>query len=270
MTQKDIAGKGHWDDFYRVRAGTQAVWAPSSHGEDALEHALVGEIERLKPRTLLEVGCGDSTWLPYLALRTGASVTGVDYSQDGCEMARRRLDAQGVAGSVVCADVLAADPEEVGQFDFVYSLGLVEHFTDLKGILTTLLKFVRPGGALFTEVPNLLSLHGLMVWAWQPELMAKHETISRRRMARAYEEIGLEDVRAHYLGVFSFGIVSWENYPRWPRLVPRVLPRVYRLHQRVDPMLRRLGTFRGTAPLAPYVYAVGRKPSPERGRAGEV
>jgi hypothetical protein len=67
-------------------------------------------------------------------------------------------------------------------------------------------------------------------------------------------------VRARYLGLFSVGIVSWENYPRWPWLVPRVLPRVSRLHGRLDPWLRRRGTFRGTAALAPYVYAVGRKP----------
>jgi SAM-dependent methyltransferase len=260
MIQQDIAGKEHWDNVYQTKDRGLVEWAPSIHGEDAIEHALVKEIERLRSRTLLEVGCGDSRWLPYLARKTGASVAGIDYSEEGCEMARRRLEAEKVEGRVVCADVLKVEPVTVGQFDFVFSLGLVEHFSDLEGILAALLKFVRPGGALFTEVPSLRSVHGLMMWLWQPKLLDKHEMISRRKMASAYEGLGLQDVHAQYLGLFSIGIVSWEIYPRWPRLVPLVVPHVYDFHRRLDPLLRRLGRFNGIAPLAPYVYAVGRKP----------
>src|SRR5947209_14244906 len=148
MQQSDIAGKEHWDGIYEAKDAARAQWSSYRYGERALEHALLGEIERARPRTLLEVGCGDSSWLPYLARKTGAGVTGMDYSEQGCELARRRLLASGVDGQIVCADLLKAEPETVGRFDFVYSLGLVEHFSDLEGILAALLKFVRPGGTL--------------------------------------------------------------------------------------------------------------------------
>jgi hypothetical protein len=90
--------------------------------------------------------------------------------------------------------------------------------------------------------------------------MAKHELISRRRLARAYESLGLEDISAHYLGLFSLDIPAWEIYARWPRLVPVVVSRVSRLSAFIDPRLSHLGRFGGVMPLAQYVYAVGRKP----------
>ncbi|HWN10330.1 MAG TPA: class I SAM-dependent methyltransferase [Pyrinomonadaceae bacterium] len=263
IIQSDIAGKEHWDGIYEAAAPVQAEWLPWSYGEQAIEHALLSEIKRLKPQNLLEVGCGDSTWLPHLARKTGLKVTGVDYSQEGCDLARQRLRANNIEGTILCADILRVEPEAVGQFDFVFSLGLVEHFSDLEGILQALLKFVRPGGVLFTEVPNLRSIHGLMVWSWQPALMAKHELISRRRMARAYQAVGLENITARYLGLFSLNIVAWEIYARWPKLVPVVVPKVRRLNHHLEYLLQRLRWFKGIAPLAPYVYAVGRKPLKE-------
>ena len=264
MAQTDIAGKEHWDTLYHAKESAQPGWSPRSYDDMLIGRALVGEINRVKARTLLEVGCGDSLWLSYLARETGASaVAGMDYSEPGCELARQRLRAQGVEPRIWCADLFKADPEQIGQYDFVFSLGLVEHFSDLEGVLSALLKFVRPGGTLFTEVPNLPSIHGLMVWAWQPELFAKHELVSKRRLTRAYERLGLRDVRGRYLGVFSLSIVAWDIYARWPRVAARVAPRVFQFNGRFDPYLQRLGWVGGAAPLAPYIYAVGQKQGAE-------
>jgi SAM-dependent methyltransferase len=264
MPQSDIAGKEHWDGLYKAKDSTPPDWRPRSYDEMVIGHALLGEIERLKPRTLLEVGCGDSVWLPYLARETGASVAGVDYSEAGCELTRRRMKAHGVEGQVWCADLFGTTPDEIGQHDFVFSLGLVEHFSDLEGVLSALLKFVRPGGTLFTEVPNLRSAHGMMMWVWQPALLAKHELIGKGQLKRAYERLGLKGVRGGYLGAFSLSVVGWDIYARWPKLAERAAPWVFRFNGSLDPYLQRRRWYGGTAPLAPYLYAVGQKPGAER------
>lgn len=271
MTQTDIAGKQHWDAVYQqepelqldkeVLANGSWRWEPNYYHQDATLHALMAEIERVKARSIMEVGCGNSIWLPYLARKTGAAAYGLDYSEKGCELARRNLRAHGLEGKIWSADLFASPPEEIGQFDFVYSLGLVEHFSDLEGVLAALLKFVKPGGVLFTLVPNLRSVHGLMTWMWQPELFAKHELVGKRQLVRAYKNLGLQAVRAQYLGVFSTRIVAWDFYPRWPSLVPGVKLWVERIEWRLDPRLRRRQWFRGTLPLAPYLIAVGEKGS---------
>jgi len=261
MISNDIAGKQHWDGIYEGIAPTPSGWhwRPEYYHEQVMVRALLEEIERAKAKSILEVGCGNSIWLPHLARETGATAAGLDYSQQGCELTRRHLRAEGLDGNVWCGDLFKASPEDVGQYDFVYSLGLVEHFSDLENVLGALLKFVRPGGTLFTLVPNLRSVHGLAMWVWQPELLRKHELISKGQLTRTYKNLGLTDVRAQCLGVFSLFLVPWSIYPRWPSLVPKTLSLINWINLRLDHRLRRLGWFKGVSPLAPYLIAAGRK-----------
>jgi SAM-dependent methyltransferase len=262
LEQVDLAGIEHWDSRYRT-AGPAEVWCePSDYGSIALTRELIAEIERSKPASILEVGCGNSIWLPYVGLKSEATVAGLDYSEVGCELARSQLAAAGVPGRIFCGDLFNINAAEVGRYDFVYSLGMVEHFTDTVEVLSKLLGLVNPGGVLFTEVPNLKSIHGLLSWIWQPELLAKHYPLGKRDLITAYKKLGLEEVRGHFAGVFSLDIVAWPIYPRWPRLAPWLLPTITRARNSVDYRMRRWGRFEGgTAPLAPYLCVIGHKPT---------
>ena len=53
-------------------------------------------------KTLLEVGCGNSVWLPYFANQFGLKVSGLDYSEYGCEQSRQILKREKVAGEIIC------------------------------------------------------------------------------------------------------------------------------------------------------------------------
>lgn len=255
----DLADVKHWDEIYRNSHSVSSRRYPKGYEELTLEHVLLREISRCDAKSLLEVGCGNSFWLPYLATKTGAIVSGVDYSEEGCKLARQHLAAGGVPGRVFCADLFQANRDEIGQHDFVFSLGVVEHFTDLNGVLSKLLEFVNPGGVLFTEVPNILSIHGALSWIWQPQLLAKHKLVSRRHLVNAYKLLGMENIRAGYFGLFSLNIVAWEVYPRWPGLVPVVAPLVRRINSYLNYLLCRTGKFRGISPLAPFLCVVGHK-----------
>jgi len=266
MNHTDLAKKDHWDNIYENAAGPgSSGWKPSNYDALALEYALMNQIERYKPGSLLEIGCGNSVWLPYLARKTGAIVAGIDYSEAGCRLARQRLALEGIEGKVFCLDLFKASPEDIGQYDFVFSLGVVEHFTDLEGVIFKLTRFVKPGGILFTEVPNLWisstawSLHGLLSWIWQPELLAKHAKVTKSRLLDAYESAGMKDIRAVFLGIFSLNIVAWELYPRWPILARLGTPFIRRAVYAVDLVLHRVRKFSGVAPLAPFIYVIGQK-----------
>ena len=89
-------------------------------------------VEALAGRSgsLLEVGCGSSKWMPYFAHKFDFRVSGVDYSEIGCEQASALLQRAGVEGQVFLRDALAQNPDLSDRFDVVISLGFVEHFTD--------------------------------------------------------------------------------------------------------------------------------------------
>ncbi|MCX7048100.1 MAG: class I SAM-dependent methyltransferase [Candidatus Sumerlaeota bacterium] len=255
----DIAGRGHWDDVYRQSAVDSAGWRPLNYEQKALAHALEQTARAGACKSILEVGCGNSCWLPYLASVTGARVAGIDYSEEGCALARRRMEIEGVKGEIHCVDIFAADAAQIGRHDLVFSLGLVEHFSDLQGVISQLLKFVAPGGILFTEVPNLRSMHGLLAWIWQPALLAKHKIVGKKDLLRAYEQAHLELPRVRLLGLFSWGIVAWGLYPRWPRLATRVDPAMQRVHQILTMCMAKTNIYWGAPLFAPFIYAVGSK-----------
>jgi SAM-dependent methyltransferase len=260
MAQVDLAGLNHWDGVYQAIAPSDVAWEPADYGSIVLARALLKEIRRVNAKSVLEVGCGNSIWLPYVGRKTKAEVAGLDYSEAGCELARRQLAAQGVSGRIFCGDLFQTDPGKVGHYDFVYSLGMVEHFTNTGEVLSKLAELLKPGGVLFTEVPNLKSIHGIMSWIWQPELLAKHKPLGKQDLIREYTELGFDGIEGNYAGAFSLDIVAWQLYPRWPGLVDKLVPKIMRIRNTVDYRLRKRGKFGGTAALAPYIYVVGRKP----------
>ena len=252
----------HWSRVYRKRESLGPMWTPKSYEDQIITQWLLGELRRCRAETALEVGCGDSVWLPYLARQAGLRhVAGIDYSEAGCDMLRRRLQKEDIAGDVYCADVFDADPERIGRFDFVYSLGLIEHFPDLPAVLRQLKSFVRPGGTLVNEVPNLYSAHGLAMRIWQPTLMDKHVCLSRRRLHNAHQALGMSEVRSWHVGLASLAVVAWEVDPRWPRLARALVPAIRWFQGKVmQPVLAKLSVRRGLPFLAPYLFVSGKVP----------
>lgn len=258
--QRALAQKNHWDALYKKAAyNIEQGWEPTSYQECCLEHMLLKEIDRFSPVSILEVGCGNSVWLPYLAKKRNLRVFGLDYSEEGCELARQRLSAEKMHGTVFCDNILNVDINKIGQFDFVFSLGVVEHFSDLEDVLSNLLKLVKPGGVLLTEVPNLHSLHGIMCYLYQPELLKKHRIIKRKDLLAAYIKAGLLDNESSFLGVFSLGIVAWGIDQRFPSLDKILLPVTSRFMSLTNRLLVSSKRFNGAFPFAPYLYAVGKK-----------
>ena len=113
----------------------------------------------LSGRTALEVGCGRGATLLELA-RHGAHVVGLDYSEEALTFCRELHSRTRVAGNVAFLNGDAARlPFGEGAFDFVYSVGLIEHFRDPMQILAEQQRVLRPGGFLLVQVPQKYSLY---------------------------------------------------------------------------------------------------------------
>jgi 2-polyprenyl-3-methyl-5-hydroxy-6-metoxy-1,4-benzoquinol methylase len=260
MAGRDLAKKEHWDNLYAdCKITITKKWFPKIYLTLVIEHILSKEITRNNPNTILEIGCGNSIFLPYVAKTTNAQVTGIDYSEEGCQLALQRLNMEGVSGEIICKDIINVDHEMIGKYDFVYSLGVVEHYSDLNEILKEELKFVKPGGVLLTEIPNLNLIPGLLVWIYQPELLAKHQILSKTQLIKAYEDLGLSDIKADYAGLFSLGVVVWGKYPRWKRLSEMFLPVNLFFLYGLEFFLSKTNCYRGFALTAPYIYVIGTK-----------
>jgi 2-polyprenyl-3-methyl-5-hydroxy-6-metoxy-1,4-benzoquinol methylase len=260
MKQNDLAEKKYWNSIYSSKKEKiKKKWTPASYEELCLKYMLLKEIEFYKPKNILEIGCGDSTWLPYLAKKMNLNVFGMDYSEEGCNLAKNRLKNEKINGKIFCQDIFKAKSSEIGQYDFVYSLGVVEHFTDTENIISNLLKFVKPGGVILTEIPNLRSIHGILSWLYQPKQLAKHKIITQKELIKIYKKLELKNSKSHFVGAFTINIVAWGYNQRFPKADKILLKLVNKINRRSNKHLKYSKTFRGSSIFSPFLYIIGVK-----------
>jgi 2-polyprenyl-6-hydroxyphenyl methylase/3-demethylubiquinone-9 3-methyltransferase len=108
---------------------------------------------RLEGLRFLDAGCGSGLFT-LAALRLGATVTAFDFDPDSVLTTRSLVDAHGpedaevrltlLHGSVLDEDFLAG----LGEFDIVYSWGVLHHTGAMWDACTKVASAVRPGGGL--------------------------------------------------------------------------------------------------------------------------
>jgi SAM-dependent methyltransferase len=130
-------------------------------GEATAEDArvpLVAAVVELRPKRILEVGCGWGELAEWLARDTGAEVVAVDLSARMVELSRER----GV-------DVRVGDVQELGfadgEFDVAVAAWMLYHVPDLDRGIAELARVLRPGGRLVVATNSrfhLLELRDLV------------------------------------------------------------------------------------------------------------
>lgn len=271
MTDRDDkAGRDYWDGAWRDRP------LPPRFDPDAtnLTACVDREFERFFRRafrdirtesaSLVEVGCGASVILPYLGRRFGFALTGIDYSPDGVEQSRALLARESVAGDVREGDLFAPPDELRERFDVVFSLGLVEHFTDAPRCLRALAALARPGGSLVTIIPNLAGSIGAVQKLLDRSVYDVHVPHDRESLRAAHAAAGLRVRSAEYLLAVNFGVLNISRLAPSPRaLVARATMRaLVDLSRAVWRYESVAGPLTPSRKFSPYIAVVAEVPSP--------
>lgn len=106
------------------------------------------ELVPLGARTMLDVGCGAGE-LVYLMRRAGVEASGLEPGVEFAGFARDVLRLPVQTSSVSTADVPS------GSLDLVTMFHALEHVADPRRVLSTVRSWLRPGGHLLVEVPNV-------------------------------------------------------------------------------------------------------------------
>ncbi|WP_437894980.1 class I SAM-dependent methyltransferase [Sorangium sp. So ce124] len=225
MSAGDKAGRAHWNQMWSNRSlpkpvnprapGLRQYVLQTFHRE--FVRAFEGTVTRGK--RLLEVGCGRSAWLPYFAREFGFHITGIDYTEIGCNQERDILARAGIPGEIVYADLFDPPERLVGAFDAVVSLGVVEHFEDTAACLRACARYLRPGGRMVTEIPNMCGLVGWVAKVTNRPNYDVHVPLNREALTQAHRDAGLNVLWSEYilpLDVSLFGVGGIG--PRWLRL----------------------------------------------------
>ena len=162
-------------------------------------------------KRFLEIGCARSVWLPYFANEFGFKVYGIDYSEIGCQQAIQLLSNEGVAGEIVSADFFSPPESMVGVFDVAISFGVVEHFQNTAECISAFSKFLKPGGLLITNIPNMVGLNGLIQKILNRYIFDIHVPLNINTLAHAHQINGLRMISCNYFLFVNLGVLNIEN-----------------------------------------------------------
>ena len=144
-------GHGSWNELWRRRKRLYIYGNVVTSAENYL-----GDLMR---RSILEVGCGRGATLVELA-RRGANVVGLDYSEEALAVCKALESRNGIAGRATFVKGDARSLPFPGEsFDFVFSVGLIEHFLHPDTILAEQHRVLKPGGIIFLQVPQKYSAY---------------------------------------------------------------------------------------------------------------
>lgn len=172
-----------------------------------LEHRIHRILDRFEPyrRTgkLLDVGCGRGA-ITLVAADRGWAVSATEISSSCVARLRRLLGPRLHEGSLHDA------PFEVGTFDVVLMVEVLEHLDEPASYLRRARELLRPGGLLFVTTPNFRGISGRLLDGRWRVIADEHLTYyDRTSLARFLKACGFVGVRVVTSGIDIGPIVSW-------------------------------------------------------------
>jgi SAM-dependent methyltransferase len=161
-------------------------------------------------KLLLEIGCGNSVFLPYLHKYFGFKISGIDYSQYACEQTKKILARDKVEGEIIFGDAFNPPLELIGKFDVVCSFGVIEHFDKTAETLKEFSKFMKPGGLMVTIVPNLAGLTGYLQRHFFKPVYDIHVPMDKKYLDNAIAQSGLELLSSEYCHAVNVDVVLFD------------------------------------------------------------
>jgi len=261
----DKAGEAFWEEWWK-RAPLPTPFDPYRPGPKNYvrrrRHCILEQFLKrydTSSMELVEVGCGQSVFLPYFAKQFGFRVSGIDRSTLGCDRARMILEREGVQGEVYCADFFSLPEQLIGRFDVVFSSGVIEHFEQTAEALRAMAKLLKPGGRMFDDMPNFTGVLGKYQKLLDASMYHAHVPLSREELAAAHREAGLEIESCDYYLPICLETINVDQWPRNLRywFTVRCHTAISRAVWLVDDHIVRLPQNRWTSPL---IYCTSRKP----------
>ncbi len=123
-----------WKSYWDNRLVLPKTFNPSATLDRCIAKSLKGFLTPDPDKRLIEVGCCPGKWMIYFHKTYGYRVSGIDYLPAGIEYTKKNLSLNRVEYEDLWReDVLEMEADK--QYDVVFSVGFVEHFTDVDPIL---------------------------------------------------------------------------------------------------------------------------------------
>jgi SAM-dependent methyltransferase len=225
--QQHLTSPDFWEHGHAGKRLKQVYPAPGKYLLDCELDRIFGKyLPSFAGRSILEVGCGSSIWLPYFAKKYRLKLYGLDYSVLGLAHARDILSANGVNGELLEADLFVQARSGQPRVSALFSFGLIEHFSDTTGVLRTLGVFLEPGGLLISWLPNTTGRINDWSCRLNPGLRETYHVLDLEKLAFSHQAACFEFIEGLYCQFFD---LTWLNLTRFSLRQQKWLCRFFNL-----------------------------------------
>ena len=245
----------HYDlsnDFYALWLDPEMVYSCAYFptGTEDLATAQRAKLDhlcrklRLQPGDrLLDVGCGWGGLARFAAREYDAEVTGITLSHEQLDLARERVEAEGLTDRVTLELMDYRDLPTDGRFDKVVSVGMFEHVghANLGLYFHHLFEAVKPGGLVLNHGITARYPDGRQVGRGAGEFIGRYvfphgelphlATAVAQMSEQGLDVVDVESLRLHYARTLEFWSSNLEaRLDDAARLVDEKILRIWRLY----------------------------------------
>ena len=235
MSAKEILRKTQRGFWERTHYGPIRYQLPS-----LLNIGTANIIRLLRPRvqprdSVLEIGFAPGKILAYLAIKCEATVCGLDYSEQGISVSRDLFRRLGIQADLRCEDLFDSTFAK-SSFDFVYSLGFLEHFDNPELVVERHHQYLKPGGHGLIAIPNYGGIYGSIQARFDPDNLKIHnlnimQPDSLRRLATGLD---CSEIKVYRFGRVNPWLMSLDK--KWPQPLAQSLNLIGNVAGLLQPM----------------------------------
>lgn len=245
---KELRSDGEWDEAWKQ----QKLKKVKKNSLFGLHFDMLMSKYLESGLKILEIGCAGGKFLVYFNQKFDCEVFGVDYSPAGCKLAEKNLEFNKIKGTIICDDIFKCEKLSKESFDVVFSGGLIEHFDDTEMIVNKHLEFLKPGGKLIVELPNMLGFHGFIFRTFNKKHFYEHKMLSMKMVEECFKNLGIRIKENKYIGSICF---ESGGKPKF------IQPFFFLVNKIFYFVAKSLNIFFESEKLSSYIVVIGEKPN---------
>jgi 2-polyprenyl-3-methyl-5-hydroxy-6-metoxy-1,4-benzoquinol methylase len=177
--KKKLANKFFWNNYWKNSLVTKNYEIDQEKDIFNNLHKIIKYYRKsnfIKNKTflkVLEIGGARGNILKKIYLSCNCKIASLDFSRFGNKLLSSNLSKENIKPyKIITADLFSYKARR--EYHIVYSLGFVEHFSQLDVILKLHLKFLKKKGILIIGFPDLTNINGELLKYLNKSLYEKH------------------------------------------------------------------------------------------------
>ena len=203
-----LTDKGYWENrWQRVRTPKEIRRDTKHQVNKELLKIFDTYLPHQERLTILEMGGALGQFLAYFTKYFRYLPHAIDYSTIGCEKMREAFEIANMDVTIYNRNIFS-DLSDLPRFDIVFSMGFIEHFSDLDSIVGKHVELLKKQGILLLGVPNYRGISQVVLKRLAPRKLSMHnpETMDIKNWESFEKKHGLETIFKAYIGGFNPGM----------------------------------------------------------------